>query len=82
MNDYSFIKKINTSFRNTVYSYKELPKTGNLIGLPNGKYQIQLDFSAFDGNINEPYQPLDGKVKINFVGLPSNYIKLGVKINV
>ena len=82
MNDYSFIKKINTSFRNTVYSYKELPKTGNLIGLPNGKYQIQLHFSAFDDNINEPYQPLDGKVKINFVGLPSNYIKLGVKINV
>ena len=82
MNDYSFIKKINKSFRNTVYSYKELPKTGNLIGLPNGKYQIQLDFSAFDDNINEPYQPLDGKVKINFVGLPSNYIKLGVKINV
>lgn len=82
MNDYSFIKKIKTSFRNTVYSYKELPKTGNLIGLPNGKYQIQLDFSAFDDNINEPYQPLDGKVKINFVGLPSNYIKLGVKINV
>ena len=82
MNDYSFIKKINKSFRNTVYSYKELPKTGNLIGLPNGKYQIQLDFIAFDDNINEPYQPLDGKVKINFVGLPSNYIKLGVKINV
>ena len=74
MNDYSFIKKIKTSFRNTVYSYKELPKTGNLIGLPNGKYQIQLDFSAFDYNINEPYQPLDGKVKINFVGLPSNCI--------
>ena len=82
MNDYSFIKKINTLFYNYVYSYKELPKTGNLIGLPNGKYQIQLDFSAFDDNINEPYQPLDGKVKINFVGLPSNYIKLGVKINV
>ena len=82
INDYSFIKKINTLFDNYVYSYKELPKTGNLIGLPNGKYQIQLDFSAFDDNINEPYQPLDGKVKINFVGLPSNYIKLGVKINV
>ena len=82
MNDYSFIKKINTSFRNTVYSYKELPKTGNLIGLPNGKYQIQLHFSAFDDNINEPYQPLDGKVKINFVGLPSNCIELGVSIDV
>ena len=82
MNDYSFIKKINTSFRNTVYSYKELPKTGNLIGLPNGKYQIQLHFSAFDDNINEPYQPLDGKVKINFVGLPSNCIELGVRIDV
>ena len=81
MNDYSFIKKINKSFRNTVYSYKELPKTGNLIGLPNGKYRIQLVFRDLD-NINEPYQPLDGKVKINFVGLPSNYIKLGVKINV
>ena len=81
MNDYSFIKKINTVFENYVYSYKELPKTGNLIGLPNGKYQIQLVFKDF-GNINEPYQPLDGKVKINFVGLPSNYIKLGVKINV
>ena len=73
MNDYSFIKKINTSFRNTVYSYKELPKTGNLIGLPNGKYRIQLEFRDLD-NINEPYQPLDGKVKINFVGLPSNCI--------
>ena len=82
MNDYSFIKKIKTSFRNTVYSYKELPKTGNLIGLPNGKYQIQLDFSAFDDNINEPYQPLDGKVKINFVGLPSNCIELDVRIDV
>ena len=82
MNDYSFIKKINTLFDSYVYSYKELPKTGNLIGLPNGKYQIQLDFSAFDDNINEPYQPLDGKVKINFVGLPSNCIKLDVNINV
>ena len=82
MNDYSFIKKIKTSFRNTVYSYKELPKTGNLIGLPNGKYQIQLHFSAFDDNINEPYQPLDGKVKINFVGLPSNCINLDVRIDV
>ena len=82
MNDYSFIKKINTLFDSYVYSYKELPKTGNLIGLPNGKYQIQLDFSAFDDNINEPYQPLDGKVKINFVGLPSNCIKLGVRIDV
>ena len=82
MNDYSFIKKINTLFDSYVYSYKELPKTGNLIGLPNGKYQIQLDFSAFDDNINEPYQPLDGKVKINFVGLPSNCIELGVNINV
>ena len=81
MNDYSFIKKIDTVFKSNVYSYKELPKTGNLIGLPNGKYQIQLVFKDF-GNINEPYQPLDGKVKINFVGLPSNYIKLGVKINV
>ena len=81
MNDYSFIKKIKTSFRNTVYSYKELPKTGNLIGLPNGKYKIQLEFRDLF-NRNEPYQPLDGKVKINFVGLPSNYIKLGVKINV
>ena len=81
MNDYSFIKKINTLFDNYVYSYKELPKTGNLIGLPNGKYQIQLVFKDF-GNINEPYQPLDGKVKINFVGLPSNCIKLGVRIDV
>ena len=82
MNDYSFIKEINTLFDSYVYSYKELPKTGNLIGLPNGKYQIQLDFSAFDANINEPYQPLDGKVKINFVGLPSNCIKLDVNIDV
>ena len=83
MNDYSFIKKINTSFRNTVYSYKELPKTGNLIGLPNGKYQIQLVFKdLFLFNRNEPYQPLDGKVKINFVGLPSNCIELGVNIDV
>ena len=82
MNDYSFIKKIKTSFRSNVNSYKELPKTGNLIGLPNGKYQIQLDFSAFDDNINEPYQPLDGKVKINFVGLPSNCIELDVNIDV
>ena len=81
INDYSFIKKINTLFDNYVYSYKELPKTGNLIGLPNGKYRIQLEFRDLS-NINEPYQPLDGKVKINFVGLPSNYIKLGVKINV
>ena len=81
MNDYSFIKKIDTVFENYVYSYKELPKTGNLIGLPNGKYQIQLVFRDLF-NRNEPYQPLDGKVKINFVGLPSNYIKLGVKINV
>lgn len=62
MNDYSFIKKINTLFRNYVYSYKELPKTGNLIGLPNGKYQIQLVFRDLS-NINDPYQPLDGKVK-------------------
>ena len=81
MNDYSFIKKIKTSFRSNVNSYKELPKTGNLIGLPNGKYQIKLDFRDF-GNINEPYQPLDGKVKINFVGLPSNCIELGVRIGV
>ena len=81
MNDYSFIKKINTLFRNNVYSYKELPKTGNLIGLPNGKYQIQLVFRDL-GNRNEPYQPLDGKVKINFVGLPSNCIELSVNINV
>ena len=81
MNDYSFIKKINTLFRNTVYSYKELPKTGNLIGLPNGKYRIQLEFRDLS-NRNEPYQPLDGKVKINFVGLPSNCIELGVRIDV
>lgn len=81
MNDYSFIKKINTLFRNNVYSYKELPKTGNLIGLPNGKYQIQLVFEDLF-NRNDPYQPLDGKVKINFVGLPSNCIELGVRIDV
>ena len=81
MNDYSFIKKIKTSFRSNVNSYKELPKTGNLIGLPNGTYKIKLDFRDF-GNINEPYQPLDGKVKINFVGLPSNCIKLSVNIDV
>ena len=81
MNDYSFIKKINTLFRNNVYSYKELPKTGNLIGLPNGKYRIQLEFRDLS-NRNEPYQPLDGKVKINFVGLPSNCIELGVRIDV
>ena len=81
INDYSFIKKINTVFKNDVYSYKELPKTGNLIGLPNGKYTIQLVFRD-SGNINETYQPLDGKVKINFVGLPSNYINLGVRIDV
>ena len=78
MNDYSFIKKIDTVFKNYVCSYKELPKTGNLIGLPNGKYKIQLEFKDLD-NINEP---LDGKVKINFVGLPSNFIKLGVNIDV
>ena len=81
MNDYSFIKKINTSFNSYVYSYKELPKTGNLIGLPNGKYRIQLEFRDLS-NINEPYQPLDGKVKINFVGLPSNCINLDVRIKV
>ena len=81
MNDYSFIKKINTLFRNNVYSYKELPKTGNLTGLPNGKYEIQLVFRDLF-NRNEPYQPLDGKVKINFVGLPSNCIELGVRIDV
>ena len=81
MNDYSFIKKINTLFDNYVYSYKELPKTGNLIGLPNGKYRIQLEFRDLS-NINEPYQPLDGKVKINFVGLPSNCINLDVRIDV
>lgn len=81
INDYSFIKKINTVFKNEVYSYKELPKTGNLIGLPNGKYSIQLVFGYSD-NINETYQQLDGKVKINFVGLPSNCIELGVNINV
>ena len=81
INDYSFIKKINTVFKNDVYSYKELPKTGNLIGLPNGKYSIQLVFRD-SGNINETYQPLDGKVKINFVGLPSNCIELGVRIDV
>ena len=81
MNDYSFIKKIDTVFKNYVCSYKELPKTGNLIGLPNGKYTIQLVFRD-SGNINETYQPLDGKVKINFVGLPSNCIELGVNINV
>ena len=81
INDYSFIKKINTLFDNYVYSYKELPKTGNLIGLPNGKYRIQLEFRDLS-NINEPYQPLDGKVKINFVGLPSNCINLDVRIEV
>ena len=81
MNDYSFIKEINTLFDSYVYSYKELPKTGNLIGLPNGKYQIQLKFKDIF-NRNEPYQPLDGKVKINFVGLPSNCIKLDVNIDV
>ena len=81
MNDYSFIKKINTLFENNVYSYKELPKTGNLIGLPNGKYRIQLEFKDIF-NRNEPYQPLDGKVKINFVGLPSNCIVLEVRIGV
>ena len=53
----AFIKKIKTSFRSNVNSHKELPKTGNLIGLPNGKYQIKLDFRDF-GNINEPYQIL------------------------
>ena len=81
MNDYSFIKKINTLFDSYVYSYKELPKTGNLIGLPNGKYKIQLEFKDIF-NRNEPYQPLDGKVKINFVGLPSNCINLDVRIEV
>ena len=81
INDYSFIKKIDTLFDNYVHSYKELPKTGNLIGLPNGKYRIQLEFRDLS-NINEPYQPLDGKVKINFVGLPSNCIELGVRIDV
>lgn len=81
MNDYSFIKKINTLFDSYVYSYKELPKTGNLIGLPNGKYRIQLEFRDLS-NRNEPYQPLDGKVKINFVGLPSNCIELSVRIDV
>lgn len=80
-NDYSFIKKIDTLFDNYVHSYKELPKTGNLIGLPNGKYRIQLEFRDLD-NINEPYQPLDGKVKINFVGLPSNCRVLEVRIGV
>ena len=81
INDYSFIKKINNTFKNITYSYKELPKSGNLTGLPNGKYQIQLVFRDL-GNIIEPYQPLDGKVKINFVGLPSNCIELGVRIDV
>ena len=81
INDYSFIKKIDTLFDSYVHSYKELPKTGNLIGLPNGKYRIQLAFRDLS-NINEPYQPLDGKVKINFVGLPSNCINLDVRIEV
>lgn len=78
MNDYSFIKKINNSFRNDVYSYKGLPKTGNLIGLPNEKYKIQLEFND-ERSIHEPYQPLDGKVKINFVGFPSNCTELIVR---
>ena len=81
INDYSFIKKIDTLFDSYVHSYKELPKTGNLIGLPNGKYRIQLEFRDLF-NRNEPYQPLDGKVKINLVGLPSNCINLDVRIDV
>ena len=79
MNDYSFIKKINTSFRNDVYSYKGLPKTGNLTGLPNGTYRAQLEFND-ERTVNQPYQPLDGKVKINFVGFPSNCSELTARI--
>ena len=67
MNDYSFIKKVNNKFKNTTYSYKGLPKTGNLTGLPNGTYKAQLEFDD-ERTVNQPYQPLDGKVKINFVG--------------
>lgn len=79
MNDYSFIKKINTSFRNDVYSYKGLPKTGNLTGLPNGTYRAQLEFND-ERTVNQPYQPLDGKVKINFVGFPSNCSELTARV--
>ena len=79
MNDYSFIKKINTLFRNEVYSYKGLPKTGNLTGLPNGKYRAQIEFND-ERTVNEPYQPLDGKVKINFVGFPSDCSELIARI--
>ena len=79
MNDYSFIKKINTSFMNTTYSYKGLPKTGNLTGLPNGTYKAKLVFDD-EITVNEPYQPLDGKVKINFIGFPSNCSELIARI--
>ena len=79
MNDYSFIKKINNTFKNTTYSYKGLPKTGNLTGLPNGTYKAQLEFDD-ERTVNQPYQPLDGKVKINFVGFPSNCSELIVRI--
>ena len=79
MNDYSFIKKINNTFQNTTYSYKGLPKTGNLTGLPNGTYKARLEFDD-ERTVNEPYQPLDGKVKINFVGFPSNCSELIARI--
>lgn len=78
MNDYSFIKTIHSSFANTVYTYKGLPKTYNLIGLPNNAYKVQIDYDD-ERTINEPYQPLDGKVKINFIGFPSNCTKLVVR---
>ena len=79
MNDYSFIKKVNNTFRNATYSYKGLPKTGNLTGLPNGKYRAQIEFND-ERTVNEPYQPLDGKVKINFVGFPSNCSEFTARI--
>ncbi len=70
MNDYSFIKKVNDTFRNNTYTYQGLPKTYNFIGLPDGNYDIQMELRD-ERTKQEPYQELDniGK-KINFVGLP------------
>lgn len=70
MNDYSFIKKVNDTFRNNTYTYRGLPKSYNFEGLPDGDYDIQVELRD-ERTVSEPYQELDniGK-KINFVGLP------------
>lgn len=70
--DFLFVKKINIQFELNAYSKEQLASTYNFTGLPNGDYNININYRQVGSSYNYKgeFDVEDNKI-INLIGIPN-----------